>query len=94
MKKFIALGIFSALLVSPVLAVSVSKTQTAFDRADKNNDKFLSKREFKRYISKMAVFNSPSVRLVIFHDAYSTGFRLIDKNSDGKISFVEARRYK
>lgn len=95
MKKPIVLGVSMILsIMSPAMAVSVSASQVAFNNADKNNNKSLDKREFKRYISNMASLNSASARLVIFHDAYSTGFRLIDKNSDGKITFSETRRYR
>lgn len=95
MKKSIILGVFAALMFSaPASAVSVSVTKVEFAKADKNKDKFLGKREFKRFISRMAVLNSASARLVVENDAYSIGFRRADKNRDKKLSFAEIKPFK
>ncbi|MDA8870587.1 hypothetical protein N9H93_04290 [Rhizobiaceae bacterium] len=93
-KDAVCLAFLLAGTATPAFAVSESAAADAFRSADANSDAKLSRREFTRFIRKMAKLGNPNAKRAVRFGAigFRIGFRNADANGDGFVTSRELQR--
>ncbi|MEP3278689.1 MAG: hypothetical protein ABJN26_25225 [Stappiaceae bacterium] len=89
---FVCLSLFGLMAQAAAQKLNPTKSEiNAFVVADKNEDRVLSKSEFKTFVKAMAAAGQSTARKIRFFGAYGYAFSIVDKNADGIVSPNELR---
>lgn len=93
LKMLLTLGLC---LCTPAIATAENLNPTksevdAFVKADRNEDRVLSRAEFKVFVRGMAAAGQPTAKKIRFFGAYGYAFSIVDKNKDAIVTPQELR---
>ena len=91
--KLIISGLFCTIFVSQAQAVSQQTVNTEFAKADRDNNELLSKREFRRFVSRMSARGNVNANALMESEQVDKYFRISDKNKDGGVSLEEIKLF-